>query len=92
MKLNNKDVAQAFVECCTANSDNMHSTGLKCFSCDTCIAQHYGENNMILNVTKYNKVTSRHLSLIKAFAEDNFDIIEVNDVPEGTNSLTDFIL
>lgn len=70
----------------------MHSTGLKCFSCDTCIAQHYGENSMILNVTKYNKVTSRHLSLIKAFAEDNFDIIEVNDVPEGTNSLTDFIL
>lgn len=84
MKQSKTDVIRAFAEEVSAKGSNLLSTGDKLIYYGTCIAQHY-EEDIILNMTEYNHTIN---NLQVSFQD--FNVIPVFNVPEGTEDLIPF--
>lgn len=87
--ISNEKVVECFIQHKYAQSRNLKSTGVKLYSFDTCIAQWYAKDGIIINKTKYSQTTSKHQYLLNYLLKDvdNITIIEVNDIPKDEISL-----
>lgn len=87
----NTDVILSFYEKQPAKLKNIQSTGVKLFSYDTCIAQHYGKTGVIINITPYHSQlgTKNHVAEVKKLIANGHKkcIIYLSDVPIGTGDL-----
>lgn len=85
--MRNEDVVKAFLHKMPLHTINLHSTGNKLFSYDTCIAEWTDNDILIGNATKYSSTTSKHMYYIKSYVDE----WTTKDVPRGTMSLINYV-
>lgn len=87
--ISNEKVVESFIQHKYAKNRNLKSTGVKLYSFDTCIAQWYAKDGIIINKTKYSTSTNKHQYLLNYLLKnvDDILILEVNDIPKDETSL-----
>jgi len=85
----NTEVVESFIQHKYAQNRNLKSTGVKLYSYDTCIAEWYVKDGLIINKTKYSKATLKHQYLLNYLLKniDDILILEVNNIPKDEISL-----
>lgn len=88
--MTNKQVVYNFIRGLKASGNNLKATGSKLFSYYTCLAQR-SDYSIIVNMTPYSVTSSKHRTILLRELADRYHIIEVEDVPRGTDSLTEYV-
>lgn len=88
--MTNIQVIQSFISKRIGNSLHLYSDGRRLLSYNTCIAEYYN-GSLIVNNTKYSRTTSRHKSTLLEVMSTNIPVINVLNVPIGTQSLIQYI-
>lgn len=88
--MTNIQVIQSFISKRIGNSLHLYSDCRRLLSYNTCIAEYYN-GSLIVNNTKYSRTTSRHRSILIEIMPNNIPVINVLNVPKGTQSLIQYI-
>lgn len=87
------DVISLFLNHKIGNALNVHSSGDKLFSYNTCIAQWLDPATLIINITKYSVTTSKHLTQLRRgrIPPPPFKVLQVKEVPLNASSLKKYL-
>lgn len=88
--LTNEDVVLKFYEKEQGHTQNLRSYGDKLMSYNTCIAQHFGLNGILINISNYDdNAIKNHLALVRKHIGKGHKkiVIHMSDVPIDTNNL-----
>lgn len=92
--MTNLEAIKAFSLGQVGRAFHLYSDGRRLFSYDTCIAEYYN-GRLIVNNTKYSVTTSKHrsnlLTEVSCGIDNPISIINVINVPIGTQSLIQYI-
>lgn len=85
--MKNEEVVKNFLRKRTASGSNLTSTGNRLISYCTCIAE-WGEQYLVVNLTKYSSTTSRHLGyLMRMLEKEGIRWQDIDGVPRGVFDL-----
>ena len=86
----NEDVVLKFYEKEQGHTQNLNSLGDKIMSYNTCIAQHFGLNGILINISNYDdNAIKNHVTLIRKHIGRGHKkiVIYLSDVPIDCNNL-----
>lgn len=93
MSKTNDDIVINFYRKEKGKTKHLESFGDKIVSYDTCVAQHYGVNGVIINITIYdNRTITDHAFKCRKWIHFGHKkcVIYLSDVPEGTRNLREY--
>lgn len=85
--MKNKEVVYHFISRNIANSANLISTGNRLISYNTCIAEWYTSNILLINETYYSNTTSRHLNLLKRSLPSYIQCFTISNIDRNTDTI-----
>lgn len=86
----NEDVVLKFYKKEQGHTQNLRSYGDKLMSYNTCIAQHFGLNGILINISNYDdNAIKNHLALVRKHIGKGHKkiVIYLSDVPIDCNNL-----
>lgn len=88
--MKNKEVVDNFISRNIANSTNLISTGDRLISYNTCIAEWYTSNILLMNETYYSNTTSRHLNILKRNLPSYIQYLTVSNISRNTDKIESY--
>lgn len=88
--MKNKEVVDNFISRNIAKSANLISTGDRLISYNTCIAEWYTSQILLINETYYSNTTSRHLNILKRRLPSYIRCLTVSNIDRNINKIESY--